>query len=79
MEELTETNRYKTQSGKQLFDILEEELLNEEEYAGFLKGNVYKYLQRYEQKNGVEDLKKARVYLDKLIDETNERNKEGSL
>lgn len=35
----------------------------------FLRGNIIKYLMRYDVKNGVEDLKKARVYLDKLIEE----------
>lgn len=34
----------------------------------FLEGNVVKYLARYRFKNGVEDLKKARVYLDWLIE-----------
>ena len=38
------------------------------EYRGYLKGNVLKYLWRYENKNGVEDLKKAQVYLGWLID-----------
>lgn len=33
----------------------------------FMRGNVIKYLMRYDAKNGVEDLEKARVYLDKLI------------
>lgn len=36
-------------------------------YEGFLIGNVIKYTLRYRHKNGVEDLKKARWYLDKLI------------
>lgn len=31
--------------------------------------NVIKYLWRYELKNGVEDVKKARWYLDRLIGE----------
>lgn len=38
------------------------------EYAGFLKGQVLKYLWRYRLKGKpVEDLKKARYYLDRLI------------
>ena len=36
--------------------------------AAFLVGNILKYLCRYRAKNGVEDLKKARHYLDKLIE-----------
>lgn len=38
-----------------------------EEFKGFLKGNVQKYVWRYSKKNGVEDLKKARWYLERLI------------
>lgn len=34
---------------------------------GFLDGNIIKYVCRYKEKNGLEDLKKARQYLDKLI------------
>tara|TARA_R100000306_G_C4361315_1_gene135402 strand:+ start:229 stop:498 length:270 start_codon:yes stop_codon:yes gene_type:complete len=33
----------------------------------FAEGCVIKYVVRWKQKNGIEDLKKARVYLDKLI------------
>ena len=35
---------------------------------GFLEGNVIKYVSRHKEKHGVEDLKKARHYLDKLIE-----------
>lgn len=35
---------------------------------GFIEGNIIKYVARYAMKNGVEDLKKARHYLDKLIE-----------
>lgn len=40
-----------------------------DKYEGFLAGNVLKYVYRYPDKNGVEDCKKARFYLDKLIEE----------
>lgn len=39
-----------------------------EGFKGFLKGNCLKYLWRYQQKNGAEDLKKAQWYLSRLID-----------
>lgn len=39
-----------------------------EAYMGFLEGNILKYVTRYKMKNGVEDLKKARYYLDLLIE-----------
>lgn len=39
-----------------------------EAYAGYLKGSVMKYLWRYEKKEKpLEDLKKARWFLDRLI------------
>lgn len=34
----------------------------------FCEGNVIKYVCRYQKKNGVEDLRKARRYLDMLIE-----------
>ncbi len=34
----------------------------------FLEGNIIKYVTRYKSKNGVEDLRKAKVYLNWLID-----------
>ena len=66
-EELQNTTRYKTSSGKQLFDVLEDDLLTYEELCGFYKANIYKYTHRYKQKNGIEDLKKVKVYVDQLI------------
>jgi hypothetical protein len=40
-----------------------------DEFRGFLRGNVIKYLWRYQEKGGIEDLRKARWYLDRLIKE----------
>ena len=37
------------------------------EVRGFYWGNVIKYLCRYQKKNGLEDLNKAKKYLDWLI------------
>lgn len=34
----------------------------------YFQGNITKYVMRYKKKNGIEDLKKARHYLDKLIE-----------
>jgi hypothetical protein len=40
-----------------------------EQYFGYLKGNVMKYLWRYDYKEKpVEDLRKADWYLNRLID-----------
>ena len=34
---------------------------------GYLEGNIVKYVTRYKEKNGIEDLIKAAHYLEKLI------------
>ena len=42
--------------------------LSKEEYSGFLKGNILKYVSRADFKGkAVEDLEKAKWYLDELI------------
>lgn len=48
----------------QPWDVIEQYGLN------YWAGNVLKYVLRYKDKNGVEDLKKARHFLDKLIEYT---------
>ena len=34
----------------------------------FMQGNVIKYVFRYKNKNGLEDLEKAREYIDRMIE-----------
>ena len=44
-----------------------------EEYRGYLKGNIFKYVSRYRYKdkeNPLKDLMKAEWYLNKLIEDT---------
>ncbi|HEP9275653.1 TPA: DUF3310 domain-containing protein [Pseudomonas aeruginosa] len=35
---------------------------------GYLEGNVIKYVSRWRKKNGIEDLKKAKHYIELLIE-----------
>ena len=45
----------------------------EHEFKGYLKGNALKYLWRYDYKGKpVEDLRKCRWYIDRLIKELND-------
>lgn len=67
-EDIQNTKRYALKSGKQLLQVFREDLLTDEEYRGFLKGNIWKYSTRYAQKNGIADLEKAQVYQQLLID-----------
>lgn len=41
--------------------------MSPEEFHGFLRGNAIKYLARCQSKGGLQDLKKAQHYLEKLI------------
>lgn len=43
-------------------------MLSRDEFIGYLRGNIFKYQWRYKLKNGVEDLKKAQWYQNKLIE-----------
>ena len=42
--------------------------MSKDQFCGYLKGNIIKYMWRYEDKNKIEDLKKAQWYLNKLIE-----------
>ena len=55
------------QAGIECIDAIEAATSDGYEY--YLQGNIIKYLWRYRYKNGVEDLKKAQWYLEKLIEE----------
>ena len=48
--------------------------LTAEEYRGFLKGNISKYVWREKHKGGTESLKKAQWYLDRLIQTDDTQN-----
>ncbi len=39
------------------------------QFQGYLQGNILKYICRYRDKNGLEDVLKAQWYLNKLIEE----------
>lgn len=54
-------------------DVIED-ALTDDMAEGFCIGNVIKYVLRYRHKNGVEDLKKARWYLDRAIGLLDERS-----
>lgn len=55
-----------TQGNIECLDYIEDKL-TDEEFRGYIKGNVLKYVTREGLKNGDEDLKKAEFYLHRLI------------
>ncbi len=44
-------------------------MVSDDAFKGFLVGNVIKYVSRYDMKNGIEDLEKAKKYIDMLENE----------
>lgn len=44
-----------------------EAILTKDQFEGFLIGNVIKYVSRYQEKGGKEDLQKAVHYLEKAL------------
>ena len=64
-------NHYK-QNGIETIDYIES--LGKNILEGFCVGNVIKYISRYKRKNGLEDIKKAGWYLEKLIKSLEKNN-----
>lgn len=58
-----------TQGGVECIDALAAATVNLQGIEAVCTANAIKYLWRWKQKNGVEDLKKAKWYIDKLISE----------
>ena len=59
-------SHYQDQGGVECIEAIESQL-SEEAFQGYLHGNCVKYLWRWKNKGGVQDLKKCRWYLDRLI------------
>ena len=59
---------YYTQRSMEAIEIIECCIEGDDPIQAYLKSNIIKYLLRYKDKNGVEDLKKARWYLDRYIE-----------
>ena len=60
-----------TSGGMQCWDAIKASM-SDEAFKGYLKGNILKYMWRYEVKNGVEDLQKAQFYINRLIKEVSD-------
>lgn len=61
-----------TQGGIECIEAIKASM-SRDAFCGYLKGNALKYIWRYTDKGGVEDLRKAAVYLSWLIEEEEEK------
>jgi hypothetical protein len=65
-----EPDHYK-QGKYETIDVIESIV---EDFESHLVGTIVKYISRYKYKNGIEDLKKAEWYLQKLIEVYSKEN-----
>ena len=60
-------SHYKAKNGMEVIDVIEAFTANLKGYEAIYTGKVIKYICRWKEKNGLEDLKKAQWYLNRLI------------
>lgn len=59
---------YISETGLETIDVIEAFTFNLKGMEAVCTANVLKYICRWKNKNGIQDLKKAKWYLDRLID-----------
>lgn len=59
---------YEMANGMETIDVIAGATADASGFEGYCLGNAIKYLTRYKKKNGLEDLYKARWYINKLIE-----------
>lgn len=68
-------DHYMSESGLEVIDVIDAFTENLEGREAIYTANIIKYICRWKEKNGLEDLKKARWYLDRLIEFVEEDKK----
>ena len=61
-----------TQGGIECIDALKAATVGKRGIEAVCVANVIKYLWRYEEKNGIEDIRKAKFYIERLLKELEE-------
>ena len=64
--------KHYTQSGIECIDALKAATVGKRGIEAVCVSNVIKYLWRYEEKNGIEDVRKAKWYIERLLKELEE-------
>lgn len=65
---------YQSESGLEVIDVIEAFVADLKGIEATDTGNILKYMCRWKHKNGLQDLKKARWYLDHLIKHLEKEN-----
>lgn len=66
---------YISESGLETIDVIKAFTKDLNGYEAVATGNILKYICRWKNKNGIEDLKKAQWYLNNLIEEIEKETK----
>lgn len=61
------------QNGMEVWDVIKAFTSDLNGVEAFYAGNIIKYVLRWNHKNGIEDLEKAKAYIDKLIESRKEK------
>jgi hypothetical protein len=69
---------YQSETGLEVIDVIEAFAFDLKGIEATDTGNILKYMCRWKGKNGLEDLKKARWYLNHLIDHVEKLEKENA-
>lgn len=67
---------YQSETGLEVWDVIKAFTFDLKGIEAFDTGNVLKYMCRWKSKNGLEDLKKAKRYIEHLIDHVEKLEKE---
>jgi len=76
LEAVDHPNHYQSETGLEVIDVIEAFTFDLKGIEAWDTGNVIKYICRWKQKNGLEDLYKAQWYLDDLINHVENLKKE---
>ena len=69
-------SHYQSETGLETIEVIEAFTFDLKGIDAVCTGNVLKYMCRWSEKNGLEDLKKAQWYLNRLIDHVETLQKE---
>ena len=69
---------YISETGLETIDVIEAFTFDLTGMDAVCTANVLKYICRWKNKNGIQDLKKAKWYLDRLIDRNEKLEKENA-
>lgn len=73
MNDMVQHPQHYNQGGIECIDAIKAATVGKTGIEAFCVGNVIKYLFRYENKNGLEDVKKAQWYINRLIQKLEEK------